>query len=219
MPRFVTQLVTFTALVLLLISPATALARQSPIAEWPMASDVRLSVAGNSRFATDVAGRDAVLRQLASLGLEPRATANCDGPFPVRNGETAWIAGARLDDHAAVVRVLVLVQTDSAGAATGITVLFHDEARVARAYPRDDGIVRTSLAEQRNRRAVQRLHGEGASVPLLAATGTRVFVTVPAAGEEAPTWRLIAYTFDATGAVRSLSTSAPLQTAARLSHR
>lgn len=219
MPRFVTQTGTFFLAVLLLLAPAMGAAQSSVPSPWPMTADVRLTVPGNSRFATEVAGHEAVVRQLAALGLEPHHTVECRGPFTVRNGESAWLTTARLDGQVAPVRSLVLVQTDSAGAAYAITVLFHDEPRIARMYPRDDGIVRVSLAEQRNRRAVQRLHGERAVIPMLAANGTRVFVTVPASDGDTDAWRLIAYTFDPTGTVRSLSASAALPTSARFSNR
>lgn len=184
----------------------------APEAVMPFAlhERVRLRIAGNSRFSVDVDGRDEVRAQLLALLPRTREQGDCEGPVALRAGERIWLtslAPARPQER---FPALLLVRTDSTGAATSITVHFDDEERVAKRYPRDDGIVRTSLTEKRNRDAVLRLHGSGGVRRVLIASGERVYVTVPNASNGQPGWHLVEYTFDATGAVRSMSTSATL---------
>lgn len=192
---------------------ASSLVGTTAQAQPTMHARVRLLITGNSRFATELVGRDTVLAHLAALHLLPDARHECEGPFILGPGELVWLARPTLPSSPEVAPALVLVTTDSAGAATAFTVLFDDEEQLARRFPRDDGIVRTSLAEKRNRLAVARLHGQSAPPAILTANRERVFVTVPplapVPGTGRRAWRLVAYTFDATGAVRSVVASPP----------
>lgn len=175
---------------------------------------VQLIVAGNSRFAVEMTGKDSVRQHLAALQLEVSRQGNCEGPFAVpsddRGSETAWLTNAQLPHTSTTVPTLVLVRTDSTGAVVTLTVLFDNDEQLARRFPRDDGVLRTSLTEKRNREAVRRLHGESAARRVLTARRERVFVTVSSSSQGGTGRRLVAYTFDASGVVRSIAASPPL---------
>lgn len=172
----------------------------------PLVEHVRLQVPGNSRFAGTVDGRDNVRTHLAAMGIDWERLQATVPAFSLGPDEAAWLV--TLPTPALSVAALVAARRDRDGGVTALELFVHEEARYARAVPRDDGVQRTSLAAQRNLQQVRALHGAGGAPRLLAANGARVVALIESAEEPGP--KLVVYRFDPAGRVTSLRTMLPL---------
>jgi len=205
----------------------TGQAQRAPAHGWPpelamdgtrpmigsatLGARVQLRVPGRSRFAAEISGRDSVSRHLASMGLAWSRLNKRTPDFPLGPDEAGWLVELALWNDHRPVAMLVAATRDIEGEIVRIELFIHDETRLARLAPRDDGVVRTSLAAQRNLRQARALHGSGGNTRFLAANGARVLAILdsPQFGRAS---QLVQYRFDASGHVSSLRSAPPLVT-------
>jgi hypothetical protein len=104
---------------------------------------------------------------------------------------------------------LLAFARNASGDAIALELFVHDETRLAKRAPREDGVVRTSLATKRNLQQVQALHGSGGSTRFLAASRARVLAILEVATASGSS-QLVQYRFDPSGRITSLRTVLPL---------
>jgi hypothetical protein len=189
------------------VAPLRATQPDRPaIVAAPLVEQARLHVPGNSRFAGAVSGRDSVRGHLAAMGVDWARLEARVPDFSLGPDELGWLV--MLPTTTDSVSALVAARRDRDGRVAALELFVHDEARYARAVPRDDGVQRTSLAAQRNLQQARALHGAGGATRLLAANGARVVALIDSAEEPGP--KLVVYRFDPAGRIASLRTMLPL---------
>lgn len=194
-------------------TPAACVGAASTIDTTPaalrLADNASLRIPGNSRFAAELHGRDTVERHLAAMGVRWERVRNTRAAFALGPNEAAWLVLLTPAPSQAPVFALVAASRDSSGAVTALELFIHDELRVARHYPRDDGVVRTSLAAQRNLQQVRAIHGTGGHTRFLAASRGRVLAILDEVVPAGHAPQLVQYRFDASGRVSSLHAVLP----------
>jgi hypothetical protein len=174
-----------------------------------LADHASLRIPGNSRFAAELRGRDTVERHLAAMGIRWDRVQNTRAAFALGPNEGAWLVMVHAASTEESVLTLVAATHDANGTVTALELFVDDERRLARLYPRDDGIQRTSLAAQRNLQQVRAIHGTGGHTRFLAASRGRVLAILDEVVPAGHAPQLVQYRFDATGRVSSLHAVLP----------
>lgn len=175
-----------------------------------LADDASLRIPGNSRFAGELRGRDTVERHLAAMGVRWERVRATRAAFALGPNEAAWLVMVHAASTEKSVLTLAAATHDANGTVTALELFVDDERRLARLYPRDDGIQRTSLAAQRNMQQVRAIHGTGVQTRFLAASRGRVLAILDEVVPAGRATQLVQYRFDASGRVSSLHAVLPL---------
>ncbi|MBL0940715.1 MAG: hypothetical protein IBJ03_17615 [Gemmatimonadaceae bacterium] len=182
------------------IADAQSASPGQAVARVPLASDITLDIPGNSRLAGMAEGIDSVRARLRTMGLDtPDAPLRWE-QFVLSDVDQVWfIASSPRESNHAEQPLLLVARRDSVRGVVALRVIPQNQSAFDKRHARDDGIVRTSLAAQRNRRQVLALHAGNGKVRFVGADANDAWVVVDDPSTLRPAPLLLHYRFDAAG--------------------
>lgn len=201
--RRLTQVLRALGITMLMQAVPVAMAQTVPagpgVARVSLAADITLDIPGNSRLAGMAEGVDSVRARLRAMGLDtPDAPLRWE-QFILSDVDQVWFIGSARAARGMDQPLLLVARRDSARGVVALRVIPQDQSAFDKRHARDDGIVRTSLVTQRNRRQVLALHAGNGKVRFVGADASDAWVVVDDPSSPRPTPLLLHYRFDAAG--------------------